>query len=199
MLYAGACGAPVLEVVAAPQLLHALICAHVKDTSASIRGAYRAMLSQYPKELWEGDEGSTPALKRFESSININGLEVGGGVFHVHLLQRAVLEHLEAVPVYLVEAQPGIPQPGFVLVEGGGGVLAGGCRPAEGVVLGSLREGRVGRRRIPRRQHGLSESVEAPAAGSFLHRGGIALVARLVWKPTRLLSAPPMLSKHSRR
>ncbi len=38
----------------------------------------------------------------------------------MHLLQRAVLEYLEAVPVYLVEAQPGIPQPGFVLVEGGG-------------------------------------------------------------------------------
>lgn len=35
---------------------NSLICAHVKDTAASIRGMYDAMLGSYPKDLWEGDE-----------------------------------------------------------------------------------------------------------------------------------------------
>ena len=43
-------------------------------------------------------------------------------------------------------------------------------------------------------------SIQPPSrTSSIIAAMSIALVARLVWKPTRLLSAPPMLSKHSRR
>ncbi len=34
---------------------HSVICAHVKNTSMTIRGMYTKMLEGYPAELWEGD------------------------------------------------------------------------------------------------------------------------------------------------
>lgn len=55
---------------------HSLICAHVKDTSASIRGIYSEMLSRYPAEYWTGDEGSQPAFRPFERAANIR--EIAG-------------------------------------------------------------------------------------------------------------------------
>lgn len=48
---------------------HSLICAHVKDTAASIRGMYTKVLGSYPAELWEGDE--VPQFRPFERSQNI--------------------------------------------------------------------------------------------------------------------------------
>lgn len=47
---------------------HSLICAHVKDTSSSIRGIYTKMLASYPQELWEGDD--EPRFVAFERSVN---------------------------------------------------------------------------------------------------------------------------------
>ena len=35
---------------------NSLICAHVKDVAAGIRGMYTRMLADYPEELWQGDE-----------------------------------------------------------------------------------------------------------------------------------------------
>lgn len=34
---------------------HSLICAHVKDTAATIRGMYSHLLANYPEEYWEED------------------------------------------------------------------------------------------------------------------------------------------------
>lgn len=48
---------------------HSVICAHVKDTSATIRGMYSKMLSCYPEELWEGPE--KPEFRPYERSINV--------------------------------------------------------------------------------------------------------------------------------
>ncbi|MCM1066104.1 MAG: hypothetical protein NC418_00850 [Muribaculaceae bacterium] len=48
---------------------NSVICAHVKDTSAVIRGMYSKMLAAYPPELWEGDEA--PAFKPYERSTNV--------------------------------------------------------------------------------------------------------------------------------
>ena len=53
---------------------HSLICAHVKDTAASIRGMYSKMLSSYPDKYWEGDV--PPKFAPFERSINIR--EISG-------------------------------------------------------------------------------------------------------------------------
>lgn len=53
---------------------NSLICAHVKDTAASIRGMYTKMLACYPPELWEGD--CAPQFKPFERSLNIR--EISG-------------------------------------------------------------------------------------------------------------------------
>ena len=53
---------------------HSLICAHVKDTAASIRGMYTKMLAAYPSELWDGDE--PPRFRPFERSINVR--EIAG-------------------------------------------------------------------------------------------------------------------------
>lgn len=53
---------------------HSLICAHVKDTAASIRGMYSKMLSAYPEAYWEGDE--SPKFRPFERSVNIR--EIAG-------------------------------------------------------------------------------------------------------------------------
>lgn len=51
---------------------NSLICAHVKDTSAQIRGMYTKLLESYPDDLWEGDaDDGRPAFKPFERSLNI--------------------------------------------------------------------------------------------------------------------------------
>ncbi len=47
---------------------HSLICAHVKDTSATIRAMYAKMLAAYPPEMWSEEE--TPEFKPFERSVN---------------------------------------------------------------------------------------------------------------------------------
>lgn len=47
---------------------HSFICAHVKDTSATIRGMYSRMLANYPDELWEGEE--KPEFRSYERSQN---------------------------------------------------------------------------------------------------------------------------------
>ncbi len=69
---------------------HSLICAHVKDTAASIRGMYTRMLAGYPRELWEGDE--EPRFKPFERSVNIR--EIAGRGCRVTI---ASAENQEAV------------------------------------------------------------------------------------------------------
>lgn len=48
---------------------HSLICAHVKDTAAGIRGMYTKMLADYPEDLWEGDE--RPMFRPYERSLNV--------------------------------------------------------------------------------------------------------------------------------
>lgn len=53
---------------------HSLICAHVKDTAASIRGMYSKMLSAYPEQYWDGDE--QPKFRPYERSVNIR--EIAG-------------------------------------------------------------------------------------------------------------------------
>lgn len=47
---------------------HSLICAHVKDTAANIRGMYSTMLSAYPERYW--DEEDAPGFKPFERMSN---------------------------------------------------------------------------------------------------------------------------------
>lgn len=47
---------------------HSLICAHVKDTAAGIRGMYTKMLAQYPESYWTGDE--PPKFRSYERSLN---------------------------------------------------------------------------------------------------------------------------------
>lgn len=53
---------------------HSLICAHVKDTAATIRGMYSKVLSHYPEELWDGDE--RPRFGNYERSANVR--EIAG-------------------------------------------------------------------------------------------------------------------------
>lgn len=53
---------------------HSLICAHVKDTAATIRGIYTRQLAGYPRDLWEGDED--PRFRPFERSANVR--EIAG-------------------------------------------------------------------------------------------------------------------------
>ncbi len=47
---------------------HSLICAHVKDTSSTIRGMYTKLLASYPENLWGGEE--PPCFRAFERSQN---------------------------------------------------------------------------------------------------------------------------------
>lgn len=53
---------------------HLLVCAHVKDTAANIRGMYNKVLSNYPENYWDGDE--PPKFRPFERSVNIR--EIAG-------------------------------------------------------------------------------------------------------------------------
>ncbi len=57
---------------------NSLICSHVKDTSATIRGMYSLMLKNYPHELWQGAEGSSPCFKPFERSANVREIHGRG-------------------------------------------------------------------------------------------------------------------------
>jgi len=47
---------------------HSFICAHVKDTSAAIRGMYSRMLRNYPTNYWAYDE--PPQFNSYERSLN---------------------------------------------------------------------------------------------------------------------------------
>lgn len=48
---------------------HSLICAHVKDSAANIRGIYAKMLENYPEARWEGRK--PPRFVPFEGSCNV--------------------------------------------------------------------------------------------------------------------------------
>ena len=55
------------------QIIHcrnwnSLICAHVKDTAATIRGMYSKLLSRYPPDYW--DEEARPEFRPFERMTN---------------------------------------------------------------------------------------------------------------------------------
>lgn len=47
---------------------NSLICAHVKDTSSTIRGMFTKVLESYPREYW--DEEEAPSFKPFERTNN---------------------------------------------------------------------------------------------------------------------------------
>lgn len=55
---------------------HSLICAHVKDTAAIIRGMYTKLLASYPEKLWDGDDA--PVFKPYERSVNVREI-IGRG------------------------------------------------------------------------------------------------------------------------
>lgn len=55
---------------------NSLICAHVKDTAASIRGMYDAMLGSYPKELWDGDDDA--GFKSWQGASNTREIKGRG-------------------------------------------------------------------------------------------------------------------------
>lgn len=48
---------------------HSLICAHVKDAAANIRGMYTHLLANYPREYWE--EETAPEFRPFERMNNV--------------------------------------------------------------------------------------------------------------------------------
>ena len=55
---------------------HSLICAHVKDTAAAIRGIYSRMLENYPRDMWDGEK--PPAFHPYERSQNIREIDGRG-------------------------------------------------------------------------------------------------------------------------
>lgn len=55
---------------------NSLICAHVKDTAATIRGMFTKMLGNYPAEYWEGE--AAPAFKTFERTLNTRVIQGRG-------------------------------------------------------------------------------------------------------------------------
>lgn len=48
---------------------NSIICAHVRDAAANIRGMYTKILASYPREYWDEDD-APPAFKPFEGSTN---------------------------------------------------------------------------------------------------------------------------------
>lgn len=63
------------------QIIHrrnwnSLICAHVKDTAATIRGMYTKLLDRYPEEYW--DEESAPEFRPYERMTNIRVIQGRG-------------------------------------------------------------------------------------------------------------------------
>ena len=55
---------------------NSLICAHVKDTAATIRGMFTKMLDRYPADYWEGE--AAPAFKPFERTLNTRVIQGRG-------------------------------------------------------------------------------------------------------------------------
>lgn len=55
---------------------NSLICAHVKDTAAVIRGMFSKLLDRYPAEYWTGEQ--EPAFKPFERTINTRVIQGRG-------------------------------------------------------------------------------------------------------------------------
>lgn len=55
---------------------NSVICAHVKDSAANIRGMYTKMLANYPPELWEGEDKAQ--FKSFERCLNVRQIEGRG-------------------------------------------------------------------------------------------------------------------------
>lgn len=55
---------------------NSLICAHVKDTAATIRGMFGKLLDRYPAEYWTGE--GEPAFKPFERTINTRVIQGRG-------------------------------------------------------------------------------------------------------------------------
>lgn len=55
---------------------NSLICAHVKDTAATIRGMFTKMLDRYPAAYWEGD--TAPAFRPFERTLNTRVIQGRG-------------------------------------------------------------------------------------------------------------------------
>lgn len=55
---------------------NSLICAHVKDTAATIRGMFTKVLDNYPEKYFEGDK--KPGFKPFERTINTRVIEGRG-------------------------------------------------------------------------------------------------------------------------
>lgn len=53
---------------------NSVIAAHVKDTSAIVRGMYTRLLENYPADMWDDDKA--PVLKAFQNSANIK--EISG-------------------------------------------------------------------------------------------------------------------------
>lgn len=60
---------------------NSLICAHVRNSAANIRGMYSQMLNDYPRELWEGEE--KPEFRPFEGSATTR--EIAGRSCNVTL------------------------------------------------------------------------------------------------------------------
>lgn len=63
------------------QIIHcrnwnSLICAHVKDTAATIRGMYTKLLARYPEEYWE--EETAPEFRPFERMSNTRVIQGRG-------------------------------------------------------------------------------------------------------------------------
>lgn len=55
---------------------NSLICAHVKDTAATIRGMYTKLLARYPDEYWEED--AAPGFRPFERMTNTRVIDGRG-------------------------------------------------------------------------------------------------------------------------
>ncbi len=55
---------------------NSLICAHVKDTAATIRGMFTKMLDRYPAAYWDGE--AAPAFKPFERTLNTRVIQGRG-------------------------------------------------------------------------------------------------------------------------
>lgn len=55
---------------------NSLICAHVKDTAATIRGMFTKMLDRYPADYWDGE--AAPAFKPFERTLNTRVIQGRG-------------------------------------------------------------------------------------------------------------------------
>ncbi|MDE6755959.1 MAG: hypothetical protein K2J66_02335 [Muribaculaceae bacterium] len=55
---------------------NSLICAHVKDTAATIRGMFTKMLDRYPEAYWDGE--AAPAFRPFERTLNTRVIQGRG-------------------------------------------------------------------------------------------------------------------------